>query len=232
MPHPGAGKPTLVIPFFGDQHFWGAAVHRNGLGPEAIPVDALTVEGLTAALRFMQRPEVAAAAAAAADKIGCEDGVAAAVAAFHRRLPLEAMAAGQRVEWDLSAPQVYGGVGGLGGPAVLAASVQSPRRLLHCRHQPSPRSFPPSQVSNFWYETSASLVNLVAMPVKGAKRDGVAGALLGAGRGLAEMPMRHAKGVALTATALGRAVASTRVRVDQPPGASTSHSLQGGGGGE
>lgn len=75
-PHPASnqtrhtGKPTAIIPVFGDQHFWGAAVHRMGLGPPAIPIDELTTEGLEEALRFMQRPEVRAAAEAAAAQIG------------------------------------------------------------------------------------------------------------------------------------------------------------------
>ena len=32
------GKPTIVIPFFGDQPFWGAMVARAGAGPVPYPV--------------------------------------------------------------------------------------------------------------------------------------------------------------------------------------------------
>jgi sterol 3beta-glucosyltransferase len=28
-----ASRPTVICPFQGDQHFWGAAVHRPGAGP-------------------------------------------------------------------------------------------------------------------------------------------------------------------------------------------------------
>ena len=45
-----AGKPTLVIPFGGDQPFWAARVQALGIGPKAIPRDKLTVPKLTAAL--------------------------------------------------------------------------------------------------------------------------------------------------------------------------------------
>ena len=29
-----AGKPTMICPFFGDQHFWGHMVYQAGVGPE------------------------------------------------------------------------------------------------------------------------------------------------------------------------------------------------------
>lgn len=44
------GRPTLVIPFAGDQPFWGYQVHRIGCGPKPIARSALTVRKLTKAL--------------------------------------------------------------------------------------------------------------------------------------------------------------------------------------
>ena len=32
-----AGRPTLVVPFLGDQPFWGARVHALGIGPAPLP---------------------------------------------------------------------------------------------------------------------------------------------------------------------------------------------------
>ena len=32
-----AGKPSVVVPFFGDQPFWGNMIARVGAGPEPIP---------------------------------------------------------------------------------------------------------------------------------------------------------------------------------------------------
>lgn len=58
---------------FGDQFFWGNAVHRMGLGPAPIPVDELDEGRLADAMRFMQQPDVqkaAAAAAATINKVG------------------------------------------------------------------------------------------------------------------------------------------------------------------
>ena len=45
-----AGKPTLVIPFGGDQPFWGMRVRALGLGPKPIRREFLTAEKLTKAL--------------------------------------------------------------------------------------------------------------------------------------------------------------------------------------
>ena len=44
------GKPTLVIPFAGDQTFWGNQVYRAGCGPKPVPRANLTVRRLTKAL--------------------------------------------------------------------------------------------------------------------------------------------------------------------------------------
>ena len=44
------GKPALVIPFAGDQTFWGTRVYRVGCGPKPVPRASLTVHRLTKAL--------------------------------------------------------------------------------------------------------------------------------------------------------------------------------------
>jgi sterol 3beta-glucosyltransferase len=46
-----AARPTVVCPFQGDQHFWGAAVHRAGAGPQPLPAKRLTASGLALAIR-------------------------------------------------------------------------------------------------------------------------------------------------------------------------------------
>ncbi|KAH9691749.1 Sterol 3-beta-glucosyltransferase UGT80B1 [Citrus sinensis] len=84
-----AGCPTTIVPFFGDQFFWGDRVQQKGLGPAPIPISQLTVENLSNAVRFMLQPEVKSRAMELAKLIENEDGVAAAVDAFHRHLPDE-----------------------------------------------------------------------------------------------------------------------------------------------
>lgn len=50
--------PTTIVPFFGDQFFWGDRIHEKGLGPAPIPIDKLSVEGLSDAITFMLQPDV------------------------------------------------------------------------------------------------------------------------------------------------------------------------------
>jgi sterol 3beta-glucosyltransferase len=46
-----ASRPTIICPFQGDQHFWGAAVYRAGAGPEPMPVKKLATERLASAIQ-------------------------------------------------------------------------------------------------------------------------------------------------------------------------------------
>ncbi|RIK15524.1 MAG: hypothetical protein DCC51_14575, partial [Anaerolineae bacterium] len=41
-----AGVPNIVVPFFGDQPFWGDRVHALGAGPRPIVLEELTAERL------------------------------------------------------------------------------------------------------------------------------------------------------------------------------------------
>ncbi|XP_057773391.1 sterol 3-beta-glucosyltransferase UGT80B1-like [Salvia miltiorrhiza] len=82
-----AGCPTMVVPFCGDQFLWGEIMHHKGVGPAPIPIPHLTVESLSKAITFMLQPQVKSRAMELAESINAEDGVGAAVGAFHRHLP-------------------------------------------------------------------------------------------------------------------------------------------------
>jgi sterol 3beta-glucosyltransferase len=70
-----AARPTVVCPFQGDQHFWGAAVHRAGAGPEPLPAKKLTPERLASAIRMaIEDSRMQNRAAELAERIGEEDG--------------------------------------------------------------------------------------------------------------------------------------------------------------
>ncbi|KAL4791293.1 hypothetical protein BDV19DRAFT_401486 [Aspergillus venezuelensis] len=97
------GRPTVIIPFFGDQLFWGNMVASRGLGPLPIPHKTLNTENLTNAVRFCLQPEALAAAEKVAVEMSTESGVTAAVASFHRNLPVEKM----RCHLISSAPAVW-----------------------------------------------------------------------------------------------------------------------------
>ena len=46
-----AGVPSVIVPTFGDQFFWGWRVHELGVGPKPIPRNKLTVANLTSAIQ-------------------------------------------------------------------------------------------------------------------------------------------------------------------------------------
>jgi hypothetical protein len=85
------GKPTMVVPFFGDQPFWGSMIGRAGAGyHEPVPYKDLCVDKLVEGIREILSPEAKANAQRLADDIAAEgDGAKNAVESFHRNLPLE-----------------------------------------------------------------------------------------------------------------------------------------------
>lgn len=96
--HGGAGttaialklaKPTMIVPFFGDQHFWGAMVGSAGAGPEPVPYKDLTAEKLAEGIKFCLTEKAAEAARGIAKRIEAEgDGAENACRAFHKHLAL------------------------------------------------------------------------------------------------------------------------------------------------
>ncbi|NPU63637.1 glycosyltransferase family 1 protein [Bradyrhizobium sp. 83012] len=75
-----AGRPSVICPIFGDQPFWGRAVHRLGAGPAPIPHRELTPERLATAIsRAVNDPIMRRRASGIARIIQQEDGVAEAV---------------------------------------------------------------------------------------------------------------------------------------------------------
>ncbi|KAI8852334.1 hypothetical protein BC829DRAFT_73814 [Chytridium lagenaria] len=86
-----AGKPTIIVPFFGDQPFWGAMVASIGAGPAPIHNKKLNAIRLASAITFAILPETIEAAKNAAIQIKSENGVVEGARSFHRHLPLQAM---------------------------------------------------------------------------------------------------------------------------------------------
>ncbi|KAL9946753.1 hypothetical protein ACHAP0_007744 [Verticillium nonalfalfae] len=83
------GKPTTIVPFFGDQPFWGQMVAKAGAGPLPIHHKSLTATNLAEAIRFCLSSQAAAAAESIATQMQAEVGVQAAARSFHQQLPLE-----------------------------------------------------------------------------------------------------------------------------------------------
>ncbi|KAK0710025.1 UDP-glucose,sterol transferase [Lasiosphaeria miniovina] len=98
--HGGAGttacglvnaRPTLIVPFFGDQPFWGSVVAAAGAGPKPIPQKELQVDNLADAIRYITSAAAYDAASRLASQMRHESGVDAAVHSFYWNLPLAAL---------------------------------------------------------------------------------------------------------------------------------------------
>jgi sterol 3beta-glucosyltransferase len=82
-----AGIPTVVVPFFADQPFWGRRVTEMGVGPEPIPRRSLTVERLTSAIQQATADrDMKSRAAALGQRIKEENGIEHAIEAFDLHL--------------------------------------------------------------------------------------------------------------------------------------------------
>ncbi len=82
-----AGVPNVVVPFFGDQPFWGDRVQALGAGPRPILQDDLTAERLAEAIGTATGDAMMCARAAEVGrKIQAERGVEEAVAIVNRYL--------------------------------------------------------------------------------------------------------------------------------------------------
>jgi sterol 3beta-glucosyltransferase len=80
-----AGVPTIVVPFFGDQPFWGQRVADLGVGTAPIPRKKLTAENLAHAMdRTVTDPNMRQRARELGQKIRTEDGVGSFVAIVNR----------------------------------------------------------------------------------------------------------------------------------------------------
>ena len=75
-----AGVPSITVPFFGDQPFWGRRIAELGVGPEPIPRRRLTVERLASAIQQAVGDDgMRLRAAKLGARIRAEDGIAGAV---------------------------------------------------------------------------------------------------------------------------------------------------------
>lgn len=84
------GKPTMIVPFFGDQPFWAQMIVRADAGANQVwPLKQLTPERFATSIKECLRPEAKKNAQAIAKSIAAEgDGADNAVDSFHRGLRL------------------------------------------------------------------------------------------------------------------------------------------------
>jgi sterol 3beta-glucosyltransferase len=85
------GKPTVVVPFFGDQPFWGAMIFKAGAGPEPVPFKKMTEESLAHSITTALGPEIQTNVTEMSKKIAGENGAADAAASFSKSVNLDSM---------------------------------------------------------------------------------------------------------------------------------------------
>ncbi|KAG8407672.1 hypothetical protein J3458_020412 [Metarhizium acridum] len=86
-----AGKPTIVVPFFGDQPFWGAMIARAKAGPEPIRCKDLTSENLAEAIKFCLETDTQERAKELGHKIREEAGTDVGAKSFHKHLDIDSL---------------------------------------------------------------------------------------------------------------------------------------------
>lgn len=75
-----AGVPSIIVPFFADQPFWGQRVADLGVGPQPIPRKHLTADRLAQAIKMAVTDRTMQQRAAdLGAKIRSEDGIARAI---------------------------------------------------------------------------------------------------------------------------------------------------------
>lgn len=82
-----AGVPSIIVPFHGDQPFWGRIIHERGLGPQPIPRAKLTADALTAALLATEDRRMLQTSSQIGARIRAETGLTRAVQAVEQVSP-------------------------------------------------------------------------------------------------------------------------------------------------
>ena len=83
------GKPTVIVPFFGDQPFWGAMVAKAGAGPQPIAYKDLNADKLAESINTALKPETLDRAKELAASISHEDGSQSGAQSFHQFLDMD-----------------------------------------------------------------------------------------------------------------------------------------------
>lgn len=83
------GTPTVIVPFFGDQPFWGSMIAQAGAGPKPIRYADLTAESLAESITTALKPDTQARAKELGERIRAERGADQGAKNFHDFLDYE-----------------------------------------------------------------------------------------------------------------------------------------------
>ncbi|KAG6108678.1 hypothetical protein E4U13_006331 [Claviceps humidiphila] len=131
-----AGKPTLVVPFFGDQLFWGAMVAKANAGPEPILYKDLTAEKLAEAIKICLESNTLERAAELGNKIRKEAGADVGARSFHKHMDVENMrcslAPSRTAIWRVKRTKIR--LSPLAMSVLVDASLLEYKDVKLCRH--------------------------------------------------------------------------------------------------
>ena len=121
------GKPTVVVPFFGDQPFWGNMVAKAGAGPPPIPFKQLTSDNLANAILMALEPATIEAAKNLGSAISSEEGREATACNFHDGMDIKTLTCdldpGRKAIWRITKTDIK--------LSAFAATVLSREGLLN-----------------------------------------------------------------------------------------------------
>jgi hypothetical protein len=174
------GTPTLIVPFFGDQPFWGHMVATAGAGPLPIPFASLTTENLSRAISQCLEPQTKTAAQFLAAKMKTESGVAAAVQSFHQKLPRDIncmVLPDQPASWTYKSQRTEIRLSKIAAAALIKAAVIKPAMLSPFRAKriniDTKRTDPVSAVLSASFQTAGSMgraaASMVSEPMQAYK---------------------------------------------------------------
>lgn len=85
-----AGRPSIILPFAGDQAFWADRLHQLGVAAPAVSPQRLHAKALAQAIAFVEQPAVNARAAQLGQAMARENGLAVAVERMEKWLATRA----------------------------------------------------------------------------------------------------------------------------------------------
>ncbi|KAF4140443.1 UDP-glucoronosyl and UDP-glucosyl transferase domain-containing protein [Phytophthora infestans] len=202
------GKPTFIVPFFGDQPFWGWAVQRAGVGVTPCPIEELTTEKLRVAFKALQSPDMRSRALEIQQKMQRESGADEAVRCFYRHLPVQDMRCDldhSRVatKWcrkdKLKLCEVC--------DFVIASQPENFERKVVDYHFVDYTARGPAHgfagasagAAAFFHELGGAFKDVVVKPARGFREEGPKGAVIGVVKGVSGLVIRPVHGVALFA---------------------------------
>ncbi|RLN85086.1 hypothetical protein BBJ28_00001107 [Nothophytophthora sp. Chile5] len=203
-----AGKPTFIVPFFGDQPFWGQAVVDACVGVPPCPIAQLTTERLRGAFEGLASPELRARALALRDIMRQEDGAGEAVRSFYRHLPTQDMWCDldhQRIAIQWS---VHDRLKLCDRCAFITSARPENRHKKLVRYHSVDYSArgPDSLLTGaaagtgaFFHEVAGGVADIFVQPAKGFAKHGVVGAVTGAAKGVGYFLVRPVHGAVLFA---------------------------------